>query len=83
MCTECSLNVAGEDGGNKQFTVFDVGANIGLFALEALKRSGGTARVLCFEPLPSTFDVLEKNTFEVCVYQQCTNVVPTLCPSRN
>lgn len=39
-------------------TVFDVGANIGLFALEAASRG---AQVHAFEPMPATFGALEKN----------------------
>jgi FkbM family methyltransferase len=45
--------------------VVDVGANIGMFALWAAWHpsigSGGSVRVLSFEPVPSTFAVLEKN----------------------
>jgi FkbM family methyltransferase len=42
-------------------TVIDVGANIGLFALEVLKRAGGRARIHCFEPIPETFELLRMN----------------------
>ena len=38
--------------------VLDVGANIGLFALECARRG---ARVYAFEPLPATFAALEAN----------------------
>lgn len=38
--------------------VFDVGANIGVFSLYAAKQG---ARVYAFEPMPSTFGVLELN----------------------
>jgi FkbM family methyltransferase len=40
--------------------VFDVGANVGVFALRALQR-GPAVRVFAFEPIPPIFDVLEKN----------------------
>eukprot|EP00959_Pyramimonas_sp_CCMP1952_P440906 9230831-Pyramimonas_sp.AAC.2 len=52
------------EGDNDVFTVFDVGANTGLFALEALHQSGGKAQVYSFEPIPATFKVLEGNTSE-------------------
>ena len=41
--------------------IFDVGANIGLFALFAVQQCGGDARVFSFEPIPRTFDVLKIN----------------------
>ncbi len=42
-------------------TVIDVGANIGMFALEVLERTGGRARLHCFEPIPDTFALLQMN----------------------
>jgi FkbM family methyltransferase len=45
-------------------TVFDIGANIGLFSLEVLRRSGGQIELFCFEPAPDTFDLLERNIRE-------------------
>lgn len=41
--------------------VFDVGANIGIFALFAAERWPG-ARIASFEPVPDVFRVLEQNT---------------------
>jgi 31-O-methyltransferase len=41
-------------------TVFDVGANIGLFTLYAL-RAWPEARVFAFEPVPQIFDALREN----------------------
>lgn len=41
--------------------VFDVGANIGLFALRVAARTGGAARVYAFEPVPPIRAVLEAN----------------------
>lgn len=41
-------------------TIIDIGANIGLFAL-FVNRSGARANILCFEPAPATFAVLERN----------------------
>jgi FkbM family methyltransferase len=42
-------------------TVFDVGANIGLFALRAAQACGNDLRLFAFEPVPETFRHLEKN----------------------
>lgn len=42
-------------------TVLDVGANIGLFSLELLRRTGGDLQLLAFEPAPDTFAHLERN----------------------
>ncbi|WP_437315080.1 FkbM family methyltransferase [Sorangium sp. So ce385] len=42
-------------------TVVDVGANIGIFAIEVLQRTRGRARVHCFEPIPETFELLTMN----------------------
>jgi len=39
--------------------VLDTGANIGLFARAALRQ--GAARILCLEPVPTTFAALQKN----------------------
>ena len=36
-------------------TVVDVGANIGMFSLEVLKRCGGDVRLLAVEPAPEPF----------------------------
>ncbi|MEM7356061.1 MAG: amino acid adenylation domain-containing protein, partial [Acidobacteriota bacterium] len=38
--------------------VFDVGANIGLFSLQAAQRG---ARVFAFEPIPQVYDILRRN----------------------
>jgi FkbM family methyltransferase len=46
-------------------TVLDVGANIGMFSLEVLRRCGGDARIYAFEPAPETFGYLERNLREV------------------
>jgi FkbM family methyltransferase len=42
-------------------TVLDVGANIGLFSLEVLRRCGGDVNLFAFEPAPETFAHLERN----------------------
>lgn len=44
--------------------IFDVGANIGLFALFASERWPGS-RIVCFEPVPEVFDVLERNLVQI------------------
>jgi FkbM family methyltransferase len=46
-------------------TVLDVGANIGLFSVELLRRCNGNARVFAFEPAPETFAYLERNIREL------------------
>lgn len=42
-------------------TVFDVGANIGLFALEVYERCLGNVHLYAFEPVAAIFDVLRAN----------------------
>jgi hypothetical protein len=46
-------------------TVLDVGANIGMFSLEVLRRCGGDVRLIAFEPAPETFAHLERNIREL------------------
>ncbi|MDB5307686.1 MAG: methyltransferase FkbM family [Gemmataceae bacterium] len=41
--------------------VFDVGANIGLFALWLRRTAGGQVRVYSFEPIPPVFEALRHN----------------------
>ena len=43
--------------------VFDVGANIGLFALSVMRRSQAL-RLFCFEPVPGTYECLARNLAE-------------------
>lgn len=43
-------------------TFFDVGAHLGYFSLLALRRVGESGRVVAFEPTPSSFSVLKRNT---------------------
>ena len=43
-------------------TVFDVGANIGDYALEAYSFLGTAARIFCFEPSNATCEMLRENT---------------------
>ncbi len=42
-------------------TVFDVGANVGFFAMIAARLVGPAGRVVCFEPLPPNVQQLEAN----------------------
>lgn len=42
-------------------TIVDVGANIGLFSLFAHQQCQGDCRIVCFEPIPPTYGVLQKN----------------------
>jgi FkbM family methyltransferase len=44
--------------------VFDVGANIGAFALHASQRAGGGLELFCFEPIPPVYEALERNLAE-------------------
>lgn len=44
--------------------IFDVGANIGLFALFAAQRYPG-ARIYAFEPAPTIFDTLKRNVAQI------------------
>ncbi|MBO0698181.1 MAG: FkbM family methyltransferase [Zavarzinella sp.] len=48
-------------GVNAGDTVFDVGANIGLFALWLRRTVGGHVRVYSFEPIPPVFEALQRN----------------------
>jgi FkbM family methyltransferase len=42
--------------------VFDVGANVGAFAIEAAHRCDGALELYCFEPVPAIFGALSANT---------------------
>ena len=42
-------------------TVFDVGANIGLFTAEVSRRTNGAVSVMAFEPIPPIYAVLHEN----------------------
>ena len=46
---------------HKKITVFDVGANIGLFSMEIMRRTKGQAHVYAFEPIPETYNLLQLN----------------------
>jgi FkbM family methyltransferase len=46
-------------------TVLDVGANIGLFTLELIRRYGNDVRVIACEPAPRSFAFLERNVREL------------------
>lgn len=56
-------------------TVVDVGANIGLFSLEVLRRCDGDVDLIAFEPAPEPFAALERNVrglfpeSRVCLYR--------------
>ncbi len=50
---------------HRGMTVVDVGANVGMFSLEILRRCDGDARVIAFEPAPETFVYLECNLHEL------------------
>lgn len=42
-------------------TYFDVGANVGFFAVIAARLTGASGRVVCFEPLPANASQIEYN----------------------
>jgi len=42
-------------------TVFDIGANIGLFSLMAFEECKQDVRLFAFEPIPTTYQILEAN----------------------
>lgn len=46
---------------NEGETVIDVGANIGTWSLYASKLVGSKGQILCFEPHPLHFNILERN----------------------
>jgi FkbM family methyltransferase len=46
-------------------TVFDIGANIGLFSLELLRRHDGKVRIVACEPAPEPFGFLARNVREL------------------
>ena len=46
-------------------TVFDVGANIGLFSLKCQELTSNNARVFAFEPIPATYQILKANAESV------------------
>jgi sterol 3beta-glucosyltransferase len=46
-------------------TVFDVGANIGLFSLEILRRTRGDVELYAFEPARDSFEHLKRNVHEL------------------
>ncbi len=52
-------------------TFVDIGANIGLFTLQASKQVGNSGQVIAFEPFTSNFNLLQKN----CSLNKYTNVV--------
>lgn len=56
-------------------TVFDVGANIGLFTLFAAERCGPDGKVYAFEPLPETFAALKHNVDALCSDDRMGTVV--------
>ncbi|PIR16833.1 MAG: hypothetical protein COV46_06705 [Deltaproteobacteria bacterium CG11_big_fil_rev_8_21_14_0_20_49_13] len=47
-------------------TVFDIGANIGIFTLLAHRECGEKAKIFSFEPIPAIFKVLSKNANRYC-----------------
>lgn len=46
---------------NKGDIVFDVGSNIGIFSLFIWKKYGSDINIYAFEPIPKTFEILERN----------------------
>ncbi|MDZ4664883.1 MAG: FkbM family methyltransferase [Bacteroidota bacterium] len=58
---------------NPNDTVLDIGAHIGLFSVYFSKKLSKKGRVICFEPTPGTFQILEK-TVELNNLPNCTLV---------
>lgn len=56
--------------GKDPITVFDVGANVGKYALELAKHFGPSAKIYSFEPSAKTFEIFCKNT------QGARNIIP-------
>ncbi len=54
-------------------TILDIGAHIGLFSVFFSKKLSDKGRVICFEPTPGTFQILEK-TAELNDLKNCTLV---------
>lgn len=46
-------------------TIYDIGANVGMFAVKATQTFPGVP-IHCFEPVPSTFGYLSKNLARLC-----------------
>jgi FkbM family methyltransferase len=59
----------------------DIGANIGLYTLEAARRVGSTGNVIAFEPEPHNFDLLCRN-IEANHFQNVTTVRKALSNQR-
>ena len=53
-------------------TVIDIGANIGFFTLLAADLVGPSGKVVCYEPVPETFNQLRQNI----ALNQYTNIIP-------
>ena len=64
MCTR-RAHSAGLIKFNKGDTIVDAGANIGMFSMWALRECGGDARILSFEPIPTTYGCLAANAKDV------------------
>ena len=68
---------------NRGSVILDVGANIGIFSLFALQTCHGDALVHGFEPIPATFQCLEKNVApyrdNICVYNAGVSNVMADC----
>lgn len=46
---------------NKGDVIVDIGAHIGTFSIQAGHKTGKTGTVFAYEPMPDTFDILQKN----------------------
>jgi FkbM family methyltransferase len=53
-------------------TVFDIGANLGVYALSFAQRVGPTGRIYAFEPVPATFARLKEHI----ALNGATNIIP-------
>ena len=57
-------------GTTKNVTVFDIGANVGKYALQLAKQFGSIAKIYSFEPSSKTFEIFCNNT------QGVENIIP-------
>ena len=68
---------------NPDSVILDVGANIGIFSLFAINQCNGNAQIYSFEPIPATFQCLEKNLAShkniVTLYNEGISNVTTDC----
>jgi FkbM family methyltransferase len=58
------VDIAARHAGARRPVIFDVGANVGVYARAVLARLDGRADLYCFEPSPQAFDELGRSVGE-------------------